>query len=944
MSKQKDKIVIKGARQNNLKNIDVEIPKNKLVVITGLSGSGKSSLAFDIIYAEGYRRYVENLSAQARFFLNDVKKPEFDQIDNLAPTIAIDQRRDAKNPRSTVGTVLGVYDFFRILYAELGEIYCPNCKVLLEKKDDKEMLNFIKELPTGTEVYILAPWEMTGDIKRQLKNIKNQGFSKVRMDGKIAHVATLMEKENLPKKQMDVVVDRINVDKKRFDKERIVDSLQVAGKLSVQDAVVSVEGEDDVCYSKGYHCNKCDFELQKLTAKNFSFNSPEGACGKCSGLGEVFQADVNKIISNKKLSLNEGGIIPWNRLGNTGEGGRRKAILIALAKKYKFSLDEPLSKIPKKVMNKILFGDDEILEIVDDEGVRNIRFKGVTRELEEKYNNKQNSSGELERYLTKKVCPDCEGKRLKPEFLAVKVFDKSIDELMFMEVEELVEFFEKLQKENLKEMCRREKVGVAKRLIDEILFRIKPIRNVGVGYLSLNRSVNTLSGGEFQRLRLSTQLQNGLSNLIYVLDEPSVGLHGSDVKKLIGVLRKICDNENTVIVVEHDRDIIKKADYIIDIGPGAGNEGGKVVFAGTLAELKKSKTETAKYLFSTKKCQGGVKSKKAKISKKAKNNKLIIRGAREHNLKNIDVEIPLGKLVAVTGASGGGKSSLIIDILAKGLKRKLNGNLEEPGKHKNIVGANKLAKVVIVNQSPIGRSPRSNAATYTGIFGHIRSVFAKTEMAKKNNLDEGYFSFNMKGGRCEYCQGEGVQKVEMHLLGGVYTECQHCEGTRYNKKVREVEYHGVSIVDVLNMSVEYAYHFFNSDKIITRKLQVLKDVGLGYLKLGQNATQLSGGEAQRVKLATELIRQSNQGALYILDEPTVGLHFGDIERLLTMLKKLVEKGNSIIVVEHNSDMICESDWVIELGPGGGKKGGKIVFEGEPRELPRVKTLTGEMMG
>ncbi len=935
---QKDKIIIKGARQNNLKNIDVEIPKNKLVVITGLSGSGKSSLAFDIIYAEGYRRYVENLSSQARFFLNDVKKPEFDQIDNLAPTIAIDQRRDAKNPRSTVGTVLGVYDFFRILYAELGKVYCPNCKIPLDKKDDKEMVSFIKSLSTGTEVYILAPWETTGDVKKQLKNISNQGFSKVRMDGKIAHVATLLGKENLVKKQIDIVVDRINVDKKRFDKERVVDSLQVANKLSVHDAIVSVEGEEDVYYNKSYHCGKCGFELVKLKAKNFSFNSPEGACSKCSGLGEVFQADIGKIISNKKLSLNEGAIIPWSRLGNTGESGRRKSILTALAKRYKFELNQPLSKIPKKALDKIIFGDDTVLEIIDDEGSKKITFTGVAHELEEKYNNKQGSSGELERYLTKKVCPSCEGKRLKAEFLAVKVFDKSIDQLMFMEIEELVEFFREIQKNSTSNKDIAKKKKVATRLVEEILFRIKPIQNVGVDYLSLDRAVNTLSGGEFQRLRLSTQLQNGLSNLIYVLDEPSVGLHGKDIKNLTGVLRQICDNGNTVIVVEHDRDIIKKADYIIDIGPGAGSEGGKVVFAGTLNELKKSKTETAKYLFTKKKCQTSKRGEKI-----SKNNKLIIRGAQEHNLKNIDVEIPLQKLVAVTGASGGGKSSLIIDILAKGLKRKLNGNLEEPGKHKNIVGANKLAKVVIVNQAPIGRSPRSNAATYTGIFSHIRSVFAKTELARKSNLNEGYFSFNMKGGRCEYCQGDGVQKVEMHLLGGVYTECPHCDGTRYNQKVREIEYHGVSIVDVLNMSVEYAYHFFNSDKIITRKLQVLKDVGLGYLKLGQNATELSGGEAQRVKLATELIRQSNQGALYILDEPTVGLHFGDIEKLLTMLKTLVEKGNSIIVVEHNSDMICESDWVIELGPGGGKKGGEIVFEGTPDKLLKAKTLTSEAM-
>ncbi len=934
---QKDKIIIKGARQNNLKNIDVEIPKNKLVVITGLSGSGKSSLAFDIIYAEGYRRYVENLSAQARFFLNDVKKPEFDKIENLAPAIAIDQRKDAKNPRSTVGTILGVYDFFRILYTELGEVYCPTCKVPLSKKDDEEMLNYIKELPTDTEVYILAPWDNSDDILKQLKNISNQGYSKVRINGKIIHVNTLLDKNKLPKKQIDVVVDRININKKQFDRERVLDSLQVASKLSTANAIVSIEGEEDTCYSKAQHCNKCGFEMLKLKIKNFSFNSPEGACKKCSGLGEVFQADLNKIITNKKLSINEGGIAPWSRLGENGESGRRKAILEALAKKYKFSLDESISKIPKKILNKILFGDEQKLEIVNNEGTQKIRFTGIINEIEKKYNNRQNSSGELERYLTKKICPKCEGKRLKQKFLAVKVFDKTIDELVFMEISELVNFFQEVQDNNKAEDYKENKT-VAEKLVKEILFRIKPIQNVGVDYLNINRAVNTLSGGEFQRLRLSTQLQNGLSNLIYVLDEPSVGLHGKDIKNLTEVLRRICDN-NTVIVVEHDRDIIKKADYIIDIGPGAGKDGGKVVFAGTLKQLKKSKTETAKYLFKTKKCKNYINNN----SKKKTNKKLIIKGAKENNLKNIDVEIPLKKLVAVTGVSGGGKSSLIIDILAKGLKRKLNGNLEEPGKHKNIVGANQLSKVVIVNQSPIGRSPRSNAATYTGIFNHVRSIFANTELAKKRNLNEGYFSFNMKGGRCEYCQGDGVQKIEMHLLGGVYTECPYCNGSRYNKKVREIEYHGVSIVDVLNMSVEYAYHFFNSDKLITRKLQVLKDVGLGYLKLGQNATELSGGEAQRIKLATELIRQSNQGVLYILDEPTVGLHFGDIERLLTMLKKLVEKGNSIIVVEHNSDVICESDWVIELGPGGGKKGGRVIFEGTPNKLFKAKTLTAEAL-
>jgi len=928
-------IIVKGARQNNLKNIDVKIPKNKLVIITGLSGSGKSSLAFDIIYAEGYRRYVENLSAQARFFLNDVKKPKVNSIENLSPAIAIDQKRDAKNPRSTVGTVLGVYNFLRILYAEAGESYCPSCNEKLIKNDSEEILKYLKGLPKYTEVGIFAPWENKGNFEQRLKSVANQGYSKVRVDGKVEYLKDLFGRDDLEGKKIEIMVDRFSVDRQHFDKERIVDSLEVAGKLSAGGAVVSVEKENDIHYNQDYHCPKCNFTMPKLTAKHFSFNSPEGACEKCGGLGEVFQADINKIVPNKKLSVLEGGIAPWSRLGNNGEGGRRKKILQVLAKRYNFNLSDSISKLSTKALEKIVFGDEKEMEITDDDDKKiTIKFSGVANEIEEKYNNRQTTSGELERYLTKRICPVCEGKRLKKDALTVRVFDKTIADLTFMEIGELVDFLKKSQQKY--KLKKADSKSVAGRLVKEIIVRIEPVKEVGVEYLNLNRSVNTLSGGEFQRLRLSTQLQNGLSNLVYVLDEPSVGLHGRDIKSLTNVLRKICENGNTVIVVEHDREIIKNADYIIDIGPGAGKDGGEVVFAGSLDKLKKAKTETAKHLFKSKKC-----TQKKRTKRSAK--KLVIKGAAEHNLKNIDVEIPLKKLVTVTGVSGGGKSSLIIDILAKGLKRKLNNTIEEPGKHKSITGAHQLAKVVIVNQSPIGRSPRSNAATYTGIFNHIRSVFANTEMAKKKGLSDGYFSFNMKGGRCEYCQGEGVQKIEMNLLGDVYTECPHCQGTRYNQKVREVEYHGVNIVDVLNMSVEYAYHFFNSNNLITRKLQVLKDVGLGYLKLGQNATELSGGEAQRIKLATELIRQSNQGALYILDEPTVGLHFGDIQRLLKMLNKLVEKGNSVVVVEHNSDVICASDWVIELGPDGGSAGGEIVFQGTPEKLLKAKTATGKLL-
>ncbi len=924
----KDKIIVKGARQNNLKDIDVEIPKNKLTVITGLSGSGKSSLAFDIIYAEGYRRYVENLSAQARFFLNDVRKPEVDSIDNLSPAIAIDQKRDSKNPRSTVGTVLGVYDFLRILFAEVGEVYCPHCQISLQKNDEKEILNYLKTLPRGTEVYILAPQKISGDLEKELKNIANQGYAKVRLDNKIFYVDSLLVRKQKPKtKQVDIVVDRLNIDKNKFDQERIVDSLQIAAKLSDQPVIVSIEGEKDIYYSKSYNCPQCDFKLAGLKRKNFSFNSPEGACPKCGGLGEVYQAELDKIIPNKNLSINEGAIVPWSRLNGNGESGRRQAILKALAKKYKFSLNKPIKKIPAEIVEKIIFSGENNLNIKLKGKEKVVDFKGVAKELEEKYQQKQGVSSELERYLTKKICSLCRGKRLKEEFLAVKVLGKSIDQLSAMEIRDLINFFSSFEKKLDK---FKEKKPFLEKLIKEIIARLQPVAGVGVEYLNLNRASNTLSGGEFQRLRLSTQLQNKLSNLIYVLDEPSVGLHSSDVKNLIKSLKEICRHNNTVIVVEHDREMIKSADHIIDIGPKAGQEGGRVIFSGDVQKLKKAKTETARFLFKK------PTSTKSVVKRKAKKNifrqQLIVKGAKEHNLKNIDVKIPLKHFVAVTGVSGSGKSSLVIDVLAKGLKKKLNKGQAEAGKCKAIEGAEQVSKLIMVNQSPIGRSPRSNAATYTGVFSHIRKVFAETELAKKKGLSEKYFSFNMKGGRCEYCQGEGVKKVEMQLLGGVYTDCPHCGGTRYNKKVREIEYQGASIVDVLNMSVEYAYHFFNSKKVIARKLKVLLDVGLGYLKLGQNATELSGGEAQRVKLATELIKQSNRGALYILDEPTVGLHFSDIQRLLKVINKLVEKGNSVIVIEHNEDMIYASDWVIELGPGGGKKGGKVVFSGTPEQM------------
>jgi excinuclease ABC subunit A len=939
-----NKIIIKEASQNNLKKINIEIPKDKLVVITGVSGSGKSSLAFDTLYAEGYRRYVENLSSHARFFLQSIKKPKVKSITNLSPAIAIDQKSDLNNPRSTVGTITDIYDFFRVLFAEAGEPRCADCGQKMEKQDEETLIAKLKKMPKGTQLVILAKWKgEQKTVREKLNAISSQGFARVRIGEKIQVISQILAQDFAVEDEIQVVVDRIMLLPNHFDRERIVDSLQTAAKASKGTAIILVDGEHILKYSKQFHCSGCGKILEDLTPKNFSFNSPEGACELCTGLGVVFRADENKIIPSKTISINEGAIMPWSRCGGrVNKESLHSLILKALAKKYKFKLNVPIGEISKDKIAKILYGTvgEKIKIQGKNSEQQEIVFEGIAVELENKYVNAESSfiRNEIEKYLTKVKCPKCEGKRLKKDFLNVEVLGRTIDAYVTCEIDDLLKMLKKARKEEVTRAENQFQARMMQQIFDEIISRLEPFEDVGLGYLNLNRSNQTLSGGEFQRVRLSTQLYSGLSDVVYVLDEPSIGLHPRDTQKLIKTLRKLQECGNSVVVVEHDKDIILAADYLIDIGPMAGEDGGEVVFEGTIEQLKKADTKTARYLF-------GKNGKKKKLisRQRTSSKKLVIKGARHNNLKNCDVTIPLLSLVSVVGVSGGGKSSLINDILAKAVRQEIHGSAESPGEFDKILGMQNIAKVVIVDQGSIGRSPRSNAATYTGVFSYIRKLFAQTEIAQKKNFTASHFSFNMRGGRCEYCQGEGVKKIEMHLLNDVYTDCQYCNGTRYSNKMLEVKYHGATIVDVLNMSVDYAYHFFSSNKTISDKLKALRSVGLGYLKLGQSATELSGGEAQRIKLASELARKSNGNTLYILDEPTIGLHFSDVERLLVVLQGLVEAKNSVLVVEHNTDVIEVSDYVIEIGPEGGVAGGRVVFAGTPKELKKAKTVTGKFI-
>lgn len=928
-------IIIEGAEENNLKNINLKIPKNKFVVITGVSGSGKSSLAFDTIYAEGYRRYMENFSSSARFFLTPIKKPKIKKIENLPPAIAISQKISAHNPRSTVGTLTGIYDFLRSIFVAFGEPYCEQCGSRMVGNNLNETVDLFRNEQRGTQLAVTARWEKGADAESKLKAIKNLGYARARINGKILTIKEALEKKYDKDETIDVVIDRIILDGVRYDRERLADSLQIALKISSKHSKIIVDNEKEIPFSLKFICPQGCGSLEKLSYRDFSFNAPEGACPQCEGLGEVATAEPDKIIPNKKLSLAEGAILPWHKTG-----GRQdktifcEEILAVLAKKYGFSLKVPVNKISEENLNRIIYGTgDEEFEIKSNGAEKKIKFEGVARILENRY--RQTDSGflksELEKYMTVKKCETCQGKRLKKEFLSVEFQGKSIGQLIEMELNDFLDFLRQTQKNKDKNFP----FGT----VNEIINRLKPLIDVGLGYLNINRGCQTLSGGEFQRIRLANQLTSGLSGVVYILDEPSIGLHSRDSKRLIDTLKKLRDKGNSLIVVEHDKEIIQSADYIIDIGPGAGKDGGKIIFEGTREKLKKSQTPTAEFL----RVKGiFFKDYKRTLAKKEKGS-LSIKGARHNNLKNVDVDIPLGQIVSVVGVSGSGKSSLVNDVLVKVLRRKIMRSEDNPGAYRKIGGINNLSKIVNIDQSALGRSSRSNPATYSGVFSHIRNLFAQTETARKNGFTAGHFSFNMKGGRCEHCQGEGVKKIEMNFLEDAFSICPQCRGSRYSQKIRQVKYHGVNISEVLDMNIDYACRFFSSHPQIENKLKTLCEVGLGYLKLGQSSAKLSGGEAQRVKLATELARNSRGNTLYVLDEPSIGLHFSDVSRLLKVLRSLVDQGNSVLVIEHNIDIIKISDWVIELGPEGGKNGGEIVFEGTPEKLKRAKTETAKVM-
>ncbi|MGG3208608.1 excinuclease ABC subunit UvrA [Geobacillus stearothermophilus] len=923
-----EKIIVKGARAHNLKNIDVEIPRGKLVVLTGLSGSGKSSLAFDTIYAEGQRRYVESLSAYARQFLGQMEKPDVDAIEGLSPAISIDQKTTSRNPRSTVGTVTEIYDYLRLLFARIGRPVCPTHGIEIQSQTIEQMVDRLLAYPDRTKMQILAPIVSgkKGTHAKTLEDIRKQGYVRVRIDGEMRELTEDIELEKNKKHSIDVVVDRVVI--KDGIASRLADSLETALKLADGKVVVDVIGEGELLFSEKHACPYCGFSIGELEPRLFSFNSPFGACPDCDGLGVKLEVDLDLVIPNDELTLKEHAIAPWEPQSSQ----YYPQLLEAVCRHYGIPMDVPVKELPKEQLAKILYGsggEPIYFRYTNDFGqVREqyIAFEGVVRNIERRY--RETSSDyireQMEKYMAEQPCPTCQGYRLKKESLAVLVGGKHIGEVTAMSVTEALAFFDGL------ELTEKE-AQIARLILREIRDRLGFLQNVGLDYLTLSRSAGTLSGGEAQRIRLATQIGSRLTGVLYVLDEPSIGLHQRDNDRLIATLKSMRDLGNTLIVVEHDEDTMLAADYLIDIGPGAGIHGGEVVAAGTPEEVMDNPNSlTGQYL-------SGKKFIPIPAERRRPDGRwLEVVGAREHNLKNVSVNIPLGTFVAVTGVSGSGKSTLVNEVLYKALAQKLNRAKAKPGEHRDIRGLEHLDKVIDIDQSPIGRTPRSNPATYTGVFDDIRDVFASTNEAKVRGYKKGRFSFNVKGGRCEACHGDGIIKIEMHFLPDVYVPCEVCHGKRYNRETLEVTYKGKNIADVLDMTVEDALDFFASIPKIKRKLETLYDVGLGYMKLGQPATTLSGGEAQRVKLAAELHRRSNGRTLYILDEPTTGLHVDDIARLLDVLHRLVDNGDTVLVIEHNLDVIKTADYIIDLGPEGGDRGGQIVAVGTPEEVAKVE--------
>ena len=938
-----EKIIIKGANEHNLKNIDVEIPRDKLIVFTGLSGSGKSSLAFDTIYAEGQRRYVESLSSYARQFLGQMEKPNVEVIEGLSPAISIDQKTTSKNPRSTVGTVTEIYDYLRLLYARVGVPHCPICGKEITQQTTDQIVDTVMTLQEGTKIQILSPIVKgrKGEYKKELENIRKQGYVRARIDGNIYDLSEEISLEKNKKHIIEVVVDRLVI--KADIVPRLTDSIETAVALSGGLVAVDVIGGEEMQFSQTYACDEHGISIPELTPTMFSFNSPFGACPTCTGLGMFMKVNPRLVINDEDKSLLEGAIKAsgWgvNSWLNPDASTIAEMYYKGIADYYGFDINLPFKDIPKDAQNAVLYGTNgekiKLIRTTDfGGGTYYSDFEGVINNLERRYKTTTSdySRNEIESYMTESPCPDCHGKRLKPEFLAVTVGGKNIIEFCDMSVNDELEFIDSL------EFSQRDGM-IAKPIIKEIRERLSFLQSVGLEYLNLSRSSGTLSGGESQRIRLATQIGSSLMGVLYILDEPSIGLHQRDNDRLISTLKRLRDLGNTVIVVEHDEDTMRAADYILDIGPGAGIHGGNVVFSGEIDKFETCKQSlTSDYLYGRKLIPV------PKMRRKGNGAFLTVKGASENNLKKVNVKIPLGTFSCVTGVSGSGKSSLVNEIIYKVLANKLNNAKTIPGDYKSIEGIENLDKVINIDQSPIGRTPRSNPATYTGVFGDIRELFASTKDAKMHGYNAGRFSFNIKGGRCEACQGDGILKIEMHFLPDIYVPCEVCGGSRYNRETLSIKYKGKNIYDVLEMTVEEGMYFFESIPKIHRKLKTLYDVGLGYIKIGQSSTTLSGGEAQRVKLATELSKRSTGKTIYILDEPTTGLHTADVHKLIEVLQRLVEAGNTVLVIEHNLDVIKTADYIVDLGPEGGDKGGTVVCTGTPEKIAACeKSYTGKFL-
>ncbi len=930
-----ENIVIKGARENNLKNIDLTLPKNKMIVMTGVSGSGKSSLAFDTIYAEGERRYVESLSSYARQFLGGSEKPDVDSIEGLSPAISIDQKTTSKNPRSTVGTVTEIYDYLRLLYARIGVPYCPTHNIPISSQSVEEMTNKILEYPEGTKLIIMAPvvHGEKGEHKDLLEKLRKDGYVRVRINKESRDLSENIELDKNIKDDIDVVIDRLII--KEGIRSRLFEAIESATKLAKGKVIIDVMGDKELLFSESFACPYCNFSLPELEPRMFSFNAPFGACPECKGLGVNLTIDKDLVIPNKDLSINEGAIVTLS----DDQGGIYYKRLKCVCDHYKIDMDKPFKKLTKKEENIVLYGTTEIIQFnytTKSGNVYNQKdfYEGIINNLQRRYMETSSTwiREWLERYMIETTCTKCNGSRLRDEVLSVLINGKNIYEVTCLSIKDLYDFMNNLK-------LTKEQQEIGKLLIEEIKNRLKFLLNVGLEYLTLSRTASTLSGGESQRIRLATQIGSRLTGVLYVLDEPSIGLHQRDNERLIKSLLEMRDLGNTLIVVEHDTDTMLASDYLVDIGPGAGDNGGKVMAAGTPEEVMKNENSITGQYLSGKKC-----IEIPKIRRKGTGKTIEIIGASENNLKNIDVKIPLGTFTCVTGVSGSGKSSLIMQILSKAVSQNLYKSKDKPGKYKKIKGLENIDKLVEITQNPIGRTPRSNPATYTGVFDEIRELFTNTKEAKMLGFGKDRFSFNVKGGRCEACRGDGVKKIEMHFLPDVYIPCEVCHGTRYNSETLNIRYKDKNIADVLNMRVHNALTFFENIPKIKNKLQVLEDVGLGYIKLGQSATTLSGGEAARVKLAKELQKRPTGKTLFIMDEPTTGLHMEDIKRLLAIIQKIVDNNDTVIVIEHNLDFIKSADYIIDIGPEGGDRGGKVIGTGTPEEITlNKKSYTGEFL-